>query len=228
MSDAIFFQGDHLTALSLALDTVALPTERRTVLAGLLVDFPNGRIVATDGTRLFMAALPPADTDPADTDPAAPPLVLSVRNQVTGAQVRRLPKSWRTAILDPEALTLRGGGSGPAGGEFRLEVIPEAYPTTDRIVSPYLAAAGVSSPEAARLVLNPDLLKAWSFGREPCLDIELMLAGTFPALLVTFPHLSIPHLALVMGMSYKPRDPRKIGGTLVPSYPMPPKEAAQL
>lgn len=221
MPDPIIFQGDHLTALSLALDTVALPIEKRTILAGLLLDFPQGRMVATDGHRLFMAALP------ADTDPADPPLVLSVRNPVTGGQVRKLPKSWRTAILDPEALTLRGGGSGPAGGEFRLEVIPGAYPTTDRIVSPYLAAAGVSSPEAARLVLNPDLLKAWSFGREPCLDMELLLAGTFPAALLTFPHLSIPHLALVMGMSYKPRDPRQIGGTIVSGYSMPPKEAAQ-
>lgn len=221
MPEAIIFQGGHLTALSLALDTVALPIEKRTILAGLLLDFPQGRMVATDGHRLFMAALP------ADTDPADPPLVLSVRNPVTGAQVRKLPKSWKTAILDPEALTLRGGGSGPAGGEFRLEVIPEAYPTTDRIVSPYLAVAGVSSPEAARLVLNPDLLKAWSFGREPCLDMELMLAGTFPALMVTFPHLSIPHLALVMGMSYTPRDPRQIGGALVSGYSVPPKEAAQ-
>lgn len=221
MTSPTIFQGDHLTALSLALDTAARPIEKRTILAGLLLDFPQGRMVATDGHRLFMAALP------ADTDPADPPLVLTVRNPVTGAQVRKLPKSWKTAILDPEALTLRGGGSGPAGGEFRLAVIPEAYPTTDRIVSPYLAVAGVSSPEAARLVLNPNLLKTWSFGREPCLDMGLMRAGTFPALMVTFPHLSIPHLALVMGMSYKPRDPRQIGGTLVSGYSMPPKEAAQ-
>ena len=221
MTSPTIFQGDHLTALSLALDTVALPIEKRTILAGLLLDFPQGRMVATDGHRLFMAALP------ADTDPADPPLVLTVRNPVTGAQVRKLPKSWKTAILDPEALTLRGGGSGPAGGEFRLEVIPGSYPFTDRIISPYLAAAELSSQEAARLVLNPDLLKAWSFGREPCLDLAVIGAGTFPALLVTFPYLSIPHLALVMALSYKPRDPRQIGGALVSGYSMPPKEAAQ-
>lgn len=45
--------------------------------------------------------------------------------------------------------------------------------------------------------------------------------------MVTLPHLPIPHLALVMGMSYKPRDPRQIGGALVSGYSMPPKEAAQ-
>ncbi len=213
----ILFQDDHLIALRMALDTVATFREMRTVLAGIHLDFPQGRMVATDGTRLFMAGLPLADTDP-----EAPPTVLVVRNPVTRAQVRKLPLGWRVAALDLEAGTLRGSGRGSdTTGEFRVEVVQEVYPTTDRIVRPFLEAAGVPSLEAARLVFNPDLLKAWSFGQEPCLDIELMLTGTYPALLVTCAHLTIPHLGLVMGMSYQPRDPRKVVGPLIPGYPMP-------
>ena len=211
----IQFDHDHLAALRLALDTVATVTEARTTLQGVHFDFPRGRLLATDGVRLFAAALPPEDTDA----PALPARTFMVKNAATGAQVRKIPNGWRAAYLDLDALVLRSDPDG-RGAEFRLEEITENYPDTDRVVLPFLGAAGGSGLDAPRLVLNADLLKGWTCGKPPALSAEFM-AKPYPALLVTFPCLSVPHLALAMGMAYSPSDPRAIAGGLFPSHPAP-------
>ena len=211
----IQFDHDHLAALRLALDTVATVTEARTTLQGVHFDFPQGRLIATDGVRLFAAALPPEDTDA----PALPARTFMVKNAATGAQVRKIPNGWRTAYLDLEALVLRSDPDG-RGGEFRLEEITETFPDTDRVVLPFLGAAGGSGLEVPRLVLNPDLLKGWNCGKQAALSLEF-LAKPYPALLVTFPFLALDHLALVAGMAYSPSDPRTIAGGLFPSHPAP-------
>lgn len=214
------FDGDYLTALRLALDTTLPPTDPRGHLTGVCFDFPQGRMVASDGTRAFIAALPPADPE----DLPGEALTLRVVNPATGAPVRKLPPGWLTVNLDLEALALRGWTRGMVQGEFRLEVVPGTFPAIDRVAAPFLEAVATESAPAgkpAALTLNPALLSGWIVGREPSLGLTLAYNDGVPyGALVTLP-LSIAHLGLVMGMNFPAPDPRQIVGNLVTPFTAP-------
>lgn len=211
------FDGDYLTALRLALDTVLPPTDPRDHLTGIHFDFPHGRLIATDGTRAFLAALPPA----APEDLPGEAMTLRAVNPATGAPVRKLPPGWLTVNLDPEAMALRGWTRPMVQGEFRLEVVPGTFPAIDRVAAPFLEAVATASTPAgkpAALTLNPALLSGWIVGREPSLGLTLAYNDGVPyGALVTLP-LSIAHLGLVMGMNFPAPDPRHVVGKLIPGF----------
>lgn len=206
------FDGNALPVLRLALATTADATEQRKALHGVFLDPLNGRLVATDGHRLFMAALPPG------VPPLSGPLILRFINPATGAPARKLPASWAAAVLDREALVLRGLGlaGGTLPGELRLEVLSEDFPDVDRILIPILAALPSRTSGTAQITLDPTLLAQWSLGKNPALALTIP-GDPHQCLVVTIPALAVPHLGVLMGVNIPAQEPRQCVGTLIPS-----------
>ena len=200
----IIFENDYLDALRVALDTVDDNLIYEKALNGIHFDFKNRRMLASDGHRAFICELPTADI-------TTESITIVVKHPVTGAQVRKIPNSWKKVVLDFDNMLLHG-----TKGQFNLIKVDSDYPVNglnsimkDAVKSGYISNIGTG------VVFNLDLIAGWKVGAIPSIGFS-MIEKSNKMIVVTFPNLTIDHIGIIMPMNFSPIDFReRIGGLVV-------------
>ncbi len=197
----IKFVDEFLDGLKVAMETVA-KNDVRSALNGLFFDFNNRRLMASDGHRAFIVALPEIEDD-------CESIVVAIKNPITGAQVRKLPNAWQNVTFDFDEMLVSG-----IAGQYKLEKIDQPYYDKGLIdILKGVIKVGPVEDIKTGTVLNPELLAGWKVGKFPA--VGLTIAGENRSIIATFPNLTIDHIAIVMPMSYSPTDFRERVGTLI-------------